>query len=511
MGAVASLLDSAVNDAIDSGDINQMKAVAPSASGSPVAPKLNNAISYAANAIAPVQTVVDATNKSGGVSSAQGRLTAADSIKSFSGQQTPTNFIKGIADSLMGIPGAWKELATGPETATTQIGADGGSVTAWMPANGGRPTKVLNNATQQYMTADQYESGGYGKYANMESTPGYKQNIIAVEKASKEYWIDVEAANRGSAVLENIDQNNQRIILPNATALAKTGLSSQDLNYLVKKGTAVTSLKSSLSNGLQSMASSSDSTVYNNAIDQANANGVSVSLPKIIGVDSNHKFQGSDGKSYSINDLNQKMNTFNSSSGTEQMLSQNHDNIVKDLVYSKMGFNQQVMFQNMLNAIESNERLKTNNAEFLSKIPVINSTIPFQEGQELPVLAANTMVDNANSKASALYRDKLLQASANGAIPQPGAIVASMTIGENKKALDAIRSKAAQGIDDIQSSSQEPVSSPISNPPVATINTTAPSAPPAKSSNPARPAIAKEDAALLSRPSLDDLLKKHTH
>lgn len=456
MAGVNPDIATAASNAIDSGDPKQMAAVAPLVQGSPVAPPLNNALAQASKAIDPVQDAVNRSQQKGGLNTADGRLTAADSLRSFAGQQTDINVMRGIFMKMANIPGGDKLITQGAITPTTQIGSDGGSVTAWMPSNGGRPTKVQDNKTGNWLNSEQYETGNYGKYSNMESTPGYQQTDIGAKAAAASHYQQLEAANRGSSVLDTIDQNNENGIKPNAIGLGAT-MSSNEFKDLFKQSNAVTSTRSALSQGMQSLSQNGAYTSYNSAINQARDSGISVNLPKIIGGDSSNGFKADDGKTYKIDELNNMMNTFNSSAAVDQQLSQNRDLIVKSAAFKHLDTPQkQIMYGNMLNAIESNEKLKTSNNDLLSKLPVYSPSMPFTGEQQMGTVISNTYLDHANSQAVALYRDKLLEASKNGVPPSPGLIAASMTIGDNKAALDKIRSNAFLQITNVMNAAKDP-------------------------------------------------------
>ena len=444
------------NDAMDSGDPKRIAAVAPLVQGSPIAPKLNSSLVQSAQAISPVQEAVDRSQQKGGLATPEGRITATDSLKSFAGQQTEINVMRGIFMKMAGIPGGEKLITQGAIIPTTQIGSDGGSVTAWMPSNGGRPTKVMDNKTGQYLTAEQYEAGNYGKYSSMENTPGYKTTNIGTEAAAKSHYDQLEAANRSSAVLDAIDQNNENFVKPNAIALGAT-MSGQEFRDLFKQSNAVTSNRSALSQGVQSLSQEGSYTSYNSAIDQARNSGVVVGMPKIIGGDSSSGFKADDGKTYKIDQLDNMLKQYNSSASVEQQLSQNRDLIIKSAAFKRLDTpEKQQMYINMLNAIESNEKLKTSNAKILGELPIISPSVPFTGEQHIGNIIANTIVDGVNAKASALYRDRLLEATKNGTIPEPGLIAASMTIGKNKAELDKMKSDAFEKISAIMKAAKDP-------------------------------------------------------
>lgn len=455
MAGVNPDVATAASNAIDSGDPKQMAAVAPLVQGSPIAPPLNAELARTSQAVAPYDVAANKVAQAGGLTTAAGRLTAADSIRSFASQQTELNPLRGFFMKMANIPGGDK-LITSVETPTTQIGSDGGSVTAWLPSNGSRPKKVQDNKTGNWLNADQYETGNYGKYSNMESTPGYQQTDIGAKAAAASHYQQLEAANRGSSVLDTIDQNNENGIKPNAIGLGAT-MSSNEFKDLFKQSNAVTSTRSALSQGMQSLSQNGAYTSYNSAINQARDSGISVNLPKIIGGDSSNGFKADDGKTYKIDELNNMMNTFNSSAAVDQQLSQNRDLIVKSAAYKHLDTPQkQIMYGNMLNAIESNEKLKTSNNDLLSKLPVYSPSMPFTGEQQMGTVISNTYLDHANSQAVALYRDKLLEASKNGVPPSPGLIAASMTVGDNKAALDKIRSNAFAQITNVMNAAKDP-------------------------------------------------------
>ena len=532
MPGIAPVVEQNANAAIESGDPSKMMAVAPLAAGTPVAPALAGA---AANAVAktiPIQATLDVVNANGGVGTAKGRLTAADSIASFAPQQPETSFWRGLGLGLMGDKN-WRNAATeGTITPVTQIGRNGDSVTAFMPENSKRPKYVLNNKTNEYLTADQYAQGGYGTYSNMESTPGYKADIASTTAATDNYLKQLEAANRASIVLDTIHSTNQKLIKPNAKALERTGLSSADINELFKYSTTNSSVRNSISSGVQSLRQANDTTSYNNSIDQARSSGVSVSLPKIIGTNADGSYKYDDGKSHSINDLESMAKQASSSESIEKQNSQSWEQRVQNAVYQKLDFKQKLMFDNMLNAIQSNEKLKATHQDALEKLPVVSPTIPFHVGQATPVAIANTFVDEANARAVALYRNRLAEAGQHGAIPDLGAINGSMSIGENKTILDEIRSNAAKNIDLIQSTSIEPASqastaeAPLAAKQIAepTVKAKKGGVPPPKVEvkpavavpprleqvNPASAAVSAKEAENKAKPSIEDLLKKHT-
>lgn len=461
-----------VTDAIESGDPSVMKAMVPLIKGTGIAPKLDAAIADAESKIAPAQKIADQVNGAGGIESKTGRMKLADSVNDYSSEfgatQPQTNFLYGLGQLLMHNPNAYKAISKGVVTQHTQVGTNGDSVTVWLPENSDRPEKVWNNSEQRWMSPKEYADGGYGLYSNMESTPGYKARIEQTKKAAESYWPDLEAANRATALYDNISGSN-KVVSANAMQLAASGLSSPEINNLFAASNVVNSTKSSLSSGFQKMKQNNDTTSFNNAIKNARENGLDIGIPATLKYSTGKNFVDDQGKSWSINDLESQLENFNGSSGTEQNISKSADFIRKSAVYQKLDYKQKVMFDNMMNAIHSIEQLKTDNKDTIARVPVIARTIPYEMGQAMPVALSNIVVDDTNSKAIKLYRDRLYEAGKNGGLPDPGAIAASMSVGSNKAQLDEWRNNAAKAIDSIQSSAVEPQSfvAPATAQPVA--------------------------------------------
>ena len=396
-----------------------------------------------------VDDALTQANAKGGIATPESRMATADVIKNtYNKYQPETGFLKGLAQGLMGNPN-WRNAATqGVIKPVQEFDKNGKGVVSFYAENSDMPIRVIDKETEQDIPAKEYEKRGFRKYKNITDTPGYIE-----EKKRTELYTDTRAeesgaANVAAAVFPTIGENSSRII-NGFSNLRKYGLSDSELNDLQKATTRAQSISSAVSSAMQEFRQANETESLNKAIDKINQLDVSVGIPKIVGSIGKDTFKNADGTTITKQDLLQKMSDYSKKQSTENQLTQNREQIVKEAVYKKLeGLGAKAEFDNILNLIEANERLKSSYKSKYGEVPVFASSLPYQIGQPIKVGMANAIIDKANSEIANAYNNFFMEQTKDGVLTAPGAISAAF---RRSGIPSQIFSKYAAQIDEIQS------------------------------------------------------------
>lgn len=385
----------------------------------------------------------------GGIETRQGRMATADDIAdTYKKFQPETGFLKGLAQGLMGNPN-WRKAATqGVITSTQEFDKNGNGAVSFYAENSDMPIQVLDKTTGLPIPADEYEKRGFKKFKNITDTPGYIEEKKRTELYTETRANESGAANVAAALFPTIGENSSRII-NGFSNLRKFGLSDSEINDLQKATTRAQSISSAVSSAMQEFRQANETESLNKAIDKINQLDVSVGIPKIVGSVGKDTFKNADGTTITKQDLLQRMSDFSKKQSTENQLTQNREQIVKEAVYKKLeGLGAKSEFDNVLNLIEANERLKSSYKSKYGEVPVFASSLPYQVGQPIKVGMANAVIDKANSEIATAYSNFFNEQTKDGTLTAPGAISAAF---RRSGIPSKIFAKYASQIDEIQS------------------------------------------------------------
>lgn len=432
----------------------QTEAVAPPKSKYSILPEPGG-ISFAPRELKASQTIdlVDNTlaqaSAKGGIATPEGRLATADAVAdTYKKYQPETSFLKGFAQALMGNPN-WRNAATqGVIKPIQEFDKTGKGAVSYYAENSDMPIRVVDKETGSDIPANEYESRGFRKYKAITDTPGYIEEKKRTELYTENFANESGAANVAAALFPTIGENSSRIINGFGN-LRKYGLSDSEINDLQKATTRAQSISSAVSSAMQEFRQANETESLNKAIDKINQLDVSVGIPKIVGSVGKDTFKNADGTTITKQDLLQRMSDFSNKQSTENQLTQNREQIVKEAVYKKLeGLGAKAEFDNVLNLIEANERLKSSYRNKYGEVPVFASSLPYQVGQPIKVGMANALIDKANAEIATAYSNFFNEQSKNGILPSPGSIAAAF---RRSGIPSQIFSKYATQIDEIQS------------------------------------------------------------
>lgn len=438
-----------VKDYSAAGNAADLYSLLPRAEGTSLAPRIVRSAEVMSRAAAPVADVLVASQAKGGAATPEGRMAAADAaIQSFDKFQPETSFMKGLAAGMMGRKD-WQNLASqGVIRPTQEFDKDGRGAVAFYAQNSDVPIKVIDKATGNPLSMDQYEARGFGKYKSITDTPGYIDEKIRTEKYSENFVKEQAATNVGAAIFPIIGENSKKIY-NGFSSLRQFGLDNDDINELQMMSSRTQSLSSDISLAEQEFRQANDTDSLNNAIEKINKLDASAGVPKIAGLAGSNTFKGEDGKNYSKQDLIQKMKNFNSRSSLENQFSQNREQIVNSAVYRKLeGLGAKSAFDNIMNLQRSNELLKADYRNKHGESQVFASSIPYQLGQPMKVGMANAVIDQANAEIAIAFQKYFDKESANGVLPAPGVLASAF---RRSGIPESISKKYAADLDAIQS------------------------------------------------------------
>lgn len=416
----------AVQNAIATGDITALKAIAPRVNGTMLAPVANEAISNMDKAISPASKLINSVNSKGGIASPEGRL---DLIKQYSEQyknhQPTTGLLQGIAQGLMGNKQWSNAMTTGNEITANIAGKDGRAYRAVYNQNSNTPTMVFDENDQPIPYSEFMKMGG-GLYKNITDTPGYISGKISTEEFTKANNEEQAALNNAVGLFGNvINPRNEQ----NMQALLQLKKANKDLpNAILDEIAAKTSLRGSSGNtastNYSNIAQANDVTSLNNALDKAKEGGMDLKLGKVVGIDAKGNIKTSDGESTTKNDLLSKVKGGSNSNTVEQGWTSAREQIVKGELYKRLDINQKALVDMIMNNQQAIDMAKTAYINKHGWPSVLSPSAPYQPGQTLNSNIANTFIDSANLEHATQAKANLDNLLSKGLPIVPGSAAA---------------------------------------------------------------------------------------
>jgi hypothetical protein len=410
--------------AFQSGDSKNLYSLLPAAQGTSYVPKILDAAKIVQDKTAPIEKILQQANDNGGVGTPKANIAIANAMEQTWAQKQPeVGFIQGLAQGLMGNPN-WRKAATqGVITSKPIFDQNGQGATGFYAENSIEPIRVVESGTGREITPQEYEKRNFGKYTSFEQTPGYIQNNEIIKKNAEQFSNDLETANITAAVADTVAKNSKTIYngFSQITKIPGTQLTKPELDELHSLSTRTGVNSQTLSQGIQTLNSVTDSDSFSRSKANLNNIGFSMGLPSIIGYDDKNGFKLENGSTISKSKLEQEMKNASSSAGQERAFTQNKQALIESKVYKKLPYEAQVILENNLNLVAANEKLKNQYAAKFGSNPLFTETAPWQPGQPMSVGIANALTDEKNSRIANLYRSKIDEARKLG-IPDRGSV-----------------------------------------------------------------------------------------
>ena len=433
------------------GNPQDLYSLLPRAVGTAIAPRIVQNANVMAQQNAPVEAVLNQVDKKGGIQTQEGRLAAVDT---FTKMQPEVGIGKAIVQALSGNKDWRFSLNQGNIRPKRIYDSNGNEATAYMAENSDLPIRVIDAATGNDLTTQEFDKRGFGKYTSFENNPGIQQNKIKAEKAATQYIADLHSANITDAVASTIGNQSDTIfgILGSIKANNK-GLTNNEMNDLYKYTSRGQTIGSSISSALNELKQATNAESKSKALENVNTLVGKAGVPAIAGISLDNKIANKDGTTTSLSDFLQKVGSTSSSNTSEQTFAQNYETLKKSNVYQKLSASEKQMMDIAMNLQQSNERLKATHADTFSSNPILGQSIPYDIGQPLGVGMANALVDKMNAEISNIYKKKMDEAGKGGAIPDPGSVQAA--VNRLPEVID-IRAKYLKEIGKIQSAQAAP-------------------------------------------------------
>lgn len=410
--------------AFQSGDPKNLYSLLPAAQGTSYVPKILDAAKIVQDKTAPIEKILQQANDNGGVGTPKANIAIANAMEQTWAQKQPeVGFIQGLAQGLMGNPN-WRKAATqGVITSKPIYDENGKLATGFYAENSLEPIRVVEAGTNREIGTTEYDKRNFGKYTSFEQTPGYIQNNEIIKKNAEQFSNDLETANITAAVADTVAKNSKTIYngFSQITKIPGTQLTKPEIDELHSLSTRTGVNSQTLSQGIQTLNSVTDSDSFSRSKANLNNIGFSMGLPSIIGYDDKNGFKLENGSTISKSKLEQEMKNASSSAGQERAFTQNKQALIESKVYKKLPYEAQVILENNLNLVAANEKLKNQYAAKFGSNPLFTETAPWQPGQPMSVGIANALTDEKNSRIANLYRSKIDEARKLG-IPDRGSV-----------------------------------------------------------------------------------------
>lgn len=449
-------LEAQFNAATAEGDIDAVRGLKDAAAGTSLVAQLDQSARTMERAAAPVRRVLEASDAKGGIETPAGRLAAADALKvqsqlkDWDSLHTPTSIVQGIANRFMGVPDPWKAATRGTKQARIEYDEQGrGAYSVYYQNNPNTPAYVIDPDNKTVITPDEYERRGFQKFKDPAQSP-FVQAQGAVFKANLEGLNNLkEKANRNSASGAALGTLSQQIEQAATELATRYQLPSKALDELSALTSKVLTDDTEISKSRQAMNQGQTTDSRRKGAEELSRMGVLGDV-KIVGVNAQGQFVGSDNKTYTVADLNQMIDSNLSKRSRNERYEQARQQLVNSAIYRSLPDNESKtladnMFNNFIRMHTITEDLRRDNAA----LPFVTLDVPFEKGQPYAVGIANSIVQQANAEHMIAFGKFMDQEYAkNKTNPPPkGQLEAAYTRSEEFKKINA---RAAERIQQVE-------------------------------------------------------------
>lgn len=444
------------DDATANGDIGAVKRLAPIATGTSLEGDIKNSVRVMERSVDPIIKVVEASNNEGGVQTRTGRLAAAKAITSadtFQGIQPPTSIWRHIAGGLMGVPEAWKMGTTGRQESTIEYDKFGrGAIAIYNQNNPKTPAYVIDSETQQPLTPAEYTERGFNLYKDASASPFaqgigevYKKNSAALQQSAAR-------TNQAAAAYQDIGEKSKKAEAIFTSLAENFGLSNKTLNEIHSLTSKVMSTETAVSDAFNQMTQGMTTDARRKGAEELRALTGGAGIPEIASINAKGQFVGTDGKSYTAQDLAQKTNDYMKKNGLRSQYSQAKAELIKSALYQSLPAEAKVQLELGMDLTQAvHTRMNELRSSELGELPFLTNNIPYRLGDPYQVAIIGSVFNQANTEKALAFADFFAKESAKypaNKPPAPGQIEAAFA---RSPIMREINERYAKRIQDIES------------------------------------------------------------
>jgi hypothetical protein len=441
-------LKSQFDQAALNGDLKSMYDLFPKATGTALAPKIIQSAEIMQKNVIPAQMSLQNAKDNGGLGTAEGRMAFADSVSEFKKIQPETGFFKGLANSLMGVPDAWKSMTRGLETTRVEYDKYGKPVIAsYAQNNPDTPFQVMDANTKQPISIKEYGERGVKLFKDAAQSPFVQAEGDVVKSNAKAFAESAQRANINAAAYSAIGQNAKKMEQLWDTFSSKYGLSDKTLNELYSITSKSLSSEQAISDAVNQMLQGMSNDSRREGAEKLKALTGGGGIPSIVNVVGKDQFVASDGKTYSTQDMQQKVNDYLKKNTLNTQYAQNKQTLEESTTFRILPPDAKVAMREIMNLTQANHMLKNDVASTVGA-----TDIPHKIGDPFKVGIISAQIAQANAEKVAAYQDFFANESRRFSPANPpmaGTLEAAFTRPDSE-ILNAINQKYAKRIREIE-------------------------------------------------------------
>lgn len=468
--APSSALQNRYDDATASGDVSAVKAIAPIAVGTTLAPAIDQSSKFMESKLAPAIAITAAAANKGGIDTADGRL-AADAaarkaIAGWKGLQPDTSFWTGVSRSLMGVPDPWKGITQGAIETQIQYDVNGNSAeVSYAQNNPSSPFMVVDPATGQPMSKQEYQERKFNLYKDPATNP-FQQAVGEVFKKNSLAFNDTAAkTNQSAAAYVPIAEGAKQAEALLTDISSKYNLDNKTLNELAGLTSKVSQKENSISDSFNILNSGSSTGSKKEALDKLAALTGNLGFDGVLGVGAKGQVTDSTGKTIGTQDLAQRVQDYMKKNSLSSQYSQAKDDLVKSAVYQSLPSAE--LKAKLLQAINLNEanhvRMNELKSSPTGELPFLTTSIPHKMGDPFQVGIISTIFDQANATKALAWADYFAKESAKFSKNKPPVAGQLEAAFARSPIMQEINDTFAKRMDEVQSRKypESPIPSPV--------------------------------------------------
>jgi hypothetical protein len=175
-------------------------------------------------------------------------------------------------------------------------------------------------------------------------------------------------------------------------------------------------------------------------------------IPSIVNVTGKDQFVASDGKNYSSQDMQQKVNDYLKKNTLNTQYQQNKQTLEESAAFKILPLEEKVAMREILNLTQANHMLKNDVASTVGNLPIITTDIPYKPGDPFKIGIIGAKIAQANAEKVAAFQNFFADESKRftaGNPPTAGSLEAAFTR-PDAPMLKTINDKYAKQIQEIE-------------------------------------------------------------
>lgn len=409
--APSSALQDRFDQATASGDVREVKAIVPIAVGTTLEKAANESSKFMDSKLLPAGQIVQAAAEKGGISTADGRMAAAEAAKKaidgWKGMQPDTSFWTGVSRGLMGVPDAWKGMTQGQIVTNTEYDKFGnGAQVSYAQNNPSSPFMVVDPKTGQPMSKEEYTERGFGLFKDASQSPFLQGIGETFKKNTKAFQATAEQTNQSAASYVPINEFAKQAEALLTDISSNYNLNNKQLNELAGITNKVTAKETVISDSINTLNSGTSTDSRREALEKLKALGGNIGLEG-FGINAKGQITDSTGKTVGTQDLTQKVQDYMKKNNLSSQYTQAKEDLIKSAVYQSLPtVEAKAKLLEAMNLIQSNHvRMNELKSSPAGELPFLTTSIPHKMGDPFQVGIISTIFDQANATKALAFAD----------------------------------------------------------------------------------------------------------